>query len=204
MKNIQADIKSGNFKQAYLLYGEEAYLKQQYKQNLIKALNTDGDTMNFSHYEGKGVDIKQLIDLCETMPFFADRRVILLEDTGFFKNKCEELADYMKELPDYLCLVFAESEVDKRNRMYKAVKACGTIAEFARQDEKTLMRWVLGIMKREGKQKNPNYREVCRRYLADEDDFSEELLSRLRIGKRFSNTDLEACLEEILKEMESH
>ena len=105
MKNIQADIKSGNFKQAYLLYGEEAYLKQQYKQNLIKALNADGDTMNFSHYEGKGVDIKQLIDLCETMPFFADRRVILLEDTGFFKNKCEELADYMKELPDYLCLV---------------------------------------------------------------------------------------------------
>ena len=31
MKNIQADIKSGNFKQVYLLYGEEAYLKQQYK-----------------------------------------------------------------------------------------------------------------------------------------------------------------------------
>lgn len=69
MKNIQADIKSGNFKQAYLLYGEEAYLKQQYKQNLIKALNTDGDTMNFSHYEGKGVDIKQLIDLCEPAVF---------------------------------------------------------------------------------------------------------------------------------------
>ena len=151
MKNIQADIKSGNFKQAYLLYGEEAYLKQQYKQNLIKALNTDGDTMNFSLGEGKGVDIKQLIDLCETMPFFADRRVILLEDTGFFKNKCEELADYMKELPDYLCLVFAESEVDKRNRMYKAVKACGTIAEFARQDEKTLMRWAAGLLGKAGK-----------------------------------------------------
>ena len=107
--------------------------------------------MNFSHYEGKGVDIKQLIDLCETMPFFADRRVILLEDTGFFKNKCEELADYMKELPDYLCLVFAESEVDKRNRMYKAVKACGTIAEFARQDEKTLMRWAAGLLGKAGK-----------------------------------------------------
>ena len=151
MKNIQADIKSGNFKQAYLLYGEEAYLKQQYKHNLEKALNPDGDTMNFSHYEGKGIDVKQLIDLCETMPFFADRRVILLEDTGFFKNKSEELADYMKELPDYLCMVFVESEVDKRNRMYKAVKACGTIAEFARQDEKTLMRWAAGILGKAGK-----------------------------------------------------
>lgn len=151
MKNIQAEIKSGNFKQAYLLYGEEAYLKQQYKHNLVKALNPDGDTMNFNHYEGKGVDVKQLIDLCETMPFFADRRVILLEDTGFFKNKSEELADYMKELPDYLCMVFVESEVDKRNRMYKAVKACGTIAEFARQDEKTLMRWAAGILGKAGK-----------------------------------------------------
>lgn len=151
MKNIQADIKSGNFKQAYLLYGEEAYLKQQYKQNLIKALNPDGDTMNFSHYEGKGVEVKPLIDLCETMPFFAERRVILLEDTGFFKNKCEELADYMKELPDYLCMVFVETEVDKRNRMYKAVKSCGTIAEFARQDEKTLMRWAAGILGKAGR-----------------------------------------------------
>ena len=151
MKNIQADIKSGNFKQAYLLYGEEAYLKQQYKHNLEKALNPDGDTMNFSHYEGKGIDVKQLINLCETMPFFADRRVVLLEDTGFFKNKSEELADYMKELPDYLCMVFVETEVDKRNRMYKAVKACGTIAEFARQDEKTLMRWAAGILGKAGK-----------------------------------------------------
>lgn len=62
---------------------------------------------------------------------------------------------------------------------------------------------LLRAVRREEKQKAPNYREVCRRYLADEDDFSEEILSRLRIGKRFANTDLEACLEEILKEMES-
>ena len=85
------------------------------------------------------------------MPFFADRRVVLLEDTGFFKKKCDELADYMKELPDYLCLVFVEDEVDKRSKMYKAVKSCGRIGEFARQDEKTLMQWAAGILKREGK-----------------------------------------------------
>ena len=151
MKNIQEDIKSGNFKSAYLLCGEEAYLKVQYKNKLLKALNPDDDTMNFNHYEGRNIDVKELIDLCETMPFFADRRVVLLEDTGFFKNKCDELADYMKELPDYLCLVFVEDEVDKRSKMYKAVKSCGRIGEFARQDEKTLMQWAAGILKRERK-----------------------------------------------------
>ena len=151
LKNIQEDIKTGNFKQAYLLYGEEAYLKQQYKHKLVQALNPEDDTMNFNHYEGRNIDVKELIDLCETMPFFADRRVILLEDTGFFKNKCDELADYMKELPDYLCLIFVENEVDKRNRMYKAVKAEGRIGEFVQQDEKTLMRWAAGLLKKEGK-----------------------------------------------------
>lgn len=56
-------------------------------------------------------------------------------------------------------------------------------------------------VERENEQKNPNYREVCRRYLADEKDFSEENLDRLHIGKRFQNLELETCLEEILKEI---
>jgi DNA polymerase-3 subunit delta len=107
--------------------------------------------MNFSRFEGKGTEIPKVIDLAETMPFFADRRVILLENTGFFKNKADALADYMGSLPDYLVLIFVEEEVDKRNRMYKAVQKQGRAVEFARQDEKTLMTWVLGMMKKEGK-----------------------------------------------------
>lgn len=106
MKSLQEDIKTGNFKQIYLLFGEEAYLRQQYKEKLVKALNPNEDTMNFSRYEGKGIEVKEIIDLCETMPFFADRRVILIENSGFFKNKCEDLAEYLKELPDYAVLLF--------------------------------------------------------------------------------------------------
>lgn len=151
MRSIQEDIKTGNYKKAYLLYGEEAYLRHQYKQNLVNALNPDGDTMNFSKYEGKGIDVKGIIDLCETMPFFADYRVILIEDSGFFKNKCDELADYMKELPDYVRLIFAETEVDKRSKMFKAVKTIGRVVEFARQDEKTLLRWAAGLLSKEGR-----------------------------------------------------
>ena len=151
MKSLQEDLKTGNFKTAYLLYGEEAYLRQQYKDKLLKELNPDGDTMNFSRYEGKGIEVREMIDLCETMPFFADHRVILVENSGFFKNKCEELADYMKTLPDYVRMIFVEEEVDKRSRMYKAVKNIGRVTEFSRQDEKSLMRWAAGILGREGR-----------------------------------------------------
>ena len=151
VKIIREDIKSGQYRSAYLLFGEEAFLKQQYKNDLVRALVPEGDEMNFRKISGKDVDVRELIDYCETMPFFSEHRVVLLEDTGFFKNKCDELADYMKELPDYLCLIFAENEVDKRSRMYKAVKEKGFAAEFLRLDENRLKEWAAGFLKTNGR-----------------------------------------------------
>ena len=48
MKTIDNDIKTGQFKQIYLLYGEEQYLIRQYRDKLKHALAADDDTMNFS------------------------------------------------------------------------------------------------------------------------------------------------------------
>ena len=50
---------------------------------------------------------------------------------------------------------------------------------------------------REKLQSPPCYAELCRRYLADEADFSEEMLKEAEVGKRFQNDDLERCLLEI-------
>ena len=97
MKTLNEDIKTGNFKPVYLLYGEEAYLKKQYRDRITKAIFPDGDTVNYAYYEGKGINPGELIDLAETMPFFADRRLIVIENSGFFKNASPELADYIKQ-----------------------------------------------------------------------------------------------------------
>lgn len=52
---------------------------------------------------------------------------------------------------------------------------------------------------REKRQPYPRYAEMCRRFLADEEDFSEEKLCRAGIVRRFSNQNLEECLAEIEK-----
>ena len=151
MKSIDEDIKTGQFQNIYLLYGEEAYLKRQYKEKLLNAMVTQGETMNFSAYEGKDIAQGELIDLAETLPFFAERRVILVEDSGFFKNSAEELAAYIPEVAESTCFIFVESEVDKRNKLYKQVKKSGRIVCFERQNDEILMRWVGGRLKKEGK-----------------------------------------------------
>ena len=64
-------------------------------------------------------------------------------------------------------------EVDDRTRIHRAIE-------------------------REDMQEIPKYSEMCRRFLADEKDFSEELLVKCGIDRRFANYDLDVCVEEIL------
>lgn len=151
MKSIDEDIKTGQFQNVYLLYGSENYLKQQYKQKLKNALVQPDETMNYSRYEGKDIPLPAVIDAAETMPFFAQRRLILLEDSGFFKNSCEQLAEYLPQMPESTVMVFSESEVDKRGKMYKAVRKLGRAVEFSEQKEAVLTRWILGRLKKENK-----------------------------------------------------
>ena len=139
MQTLNQDIKTGEFKQIYLLYGEEAFLKNSYKNRLKEAIIGD-DTMNFARFEGKGLDVDELIRLADTMPFFAERRLILVEDSGFFKSASDALVQYLPSMPDTTILLFVETEVDM-----------GYAAELNRQDSAQLARWAGGILTREQK-----------------------------------------------------
>lgn len=151
MKTIDNDIKMGQLKNVYLLYGTEDYLKRQYRDKLKHALVEPDDTMNFSAYEGKDINPKELIDLSETLPFFKEKRMILVENSGFFKNSCDDLAEYMSQVPESTCFVFVEEEVDKRSKLFKAASRAGSAVEFETPKEDMLVRWILGRIQREGK-----------------------------------------------------
>ena len=73
-------------------------MKRQYRDKLRAGLTQAGEDspmggmfsgggdMNFNRFEGKDINPKEVIDLAETLPFFAERRVILIENSGFFKS----------------------------------------------------------------------------------------------------------------------
>ena len=156
MQRINNDIKNGNFQPVYLLYGEERYLRKQYKDKLKAALCAPDDNMNNHYYEGKNLPVGESIDLAETLPFFAEKRVIIIENSGLFKSGGEQMAEYLNTQSDSTIFIFVESEVDKRSKLFKAVGNNGSVVEFAAQDENTLKRWVAGILKREGKKVTEN------------------------------------------------
>lgn len=159
MQTINNDIRDGRIKKVYLMYGQEVYLKLQYREKLLKALGArdDDSNMNFAEFSGKGIDIKEIMSLADTMPFFADKRTILVTDSGFFKTAQDDLADYIKEsIPDTTTIIFDEREVDQRGRMFKAVKNAGSAVEFSTPDEATLRKWLMAGINRDNKKIEPS------------------------------------------------
>ncbi len=135
----------------YLLYGEEDYLRKQYRDRLRESLVPPDDTMNYHYFEGKDININEIIDMAETMPFFAEKRVIFVENSGFCKAGGEKLAEYLTQPAKTVVFIMIETQVDKRSKLYKVFKDKGRICEFTKQDEATLKRWISGIVKKENK-----------------------------------------------------
>lgn len=150
MNTIKEHLKQQTFKPVYLLYGSEDYLKHLYKDKLRNGILNGGNDMNYSYFEGKGIDTIKVMDIADTLPFLAERRLIIIENSGFFKSQ-STLADNIETLPDTTHIIFVEQEVDKRNRLFKTVKKIGYTADLSGMDEKNLKLWVATILKQNNK-----------------------------------------------------
>ena len=121
------------------------------RDRVKKALLGDGDLMNLNCFEGKGIVPGEVIDLAQTMPILAERRVLVIENSGFFKRGGEALAEYLADPATSAYFLFVETEIDKRSRLYKAAAARGRVIECKTPDEGVLKRWVVELLAKENK-----------------------------------------------------
>ena len=172
-RKLNEELGSGDYRRVYLISGEQAYLRLQNRDKLVRALMGDGDAMNLSRYSGAEVSARDIIEMAMTLPFFADRRVIVLENTGLLNPKsaskaskgtktsaaltaeAEKLAEFIPEIPESSALIFVEESADKRGRLYKAVDKCrkentGEILECTTPEEADLRAWAGGLFRKSG------------------------------------------------------
>lgn len=201
-KEIDSHIKTGSFSKLYVLYGDEDYLKLQYRNKLIKALVAEGDSMNYTILEGDGISENAIISAAETMPFFAEHRVILIKDSGYFKKATEDVATYFENICDTSVLIFVESETDKRTKTYKAAEKNGLLCEFTLPDTKMLQTWILGKLKKDGKNMSADayatFAEMTCESMSNMALEYEKLIAYTGDSNTISRADVEAvCTKQI-------
>ena len=145
MKTLTANIKNKDFKKIYLLVGEEDYLKNVYTKQMVEAI-TDGNDMNASFYNGADIDVDDLIENAKSAPFFAEKKIIVVENSGLFSSDGEAVAEFIPEIPERTVMVFVPNSDDKRTRLCKAIKDEGYICEINKQTEEDVSMWAAKLL----------------------------------------------------------
>lgn len=146
---ISKIIKEDSIPAFCLLLGKEDYLKRQFASMLSDRIVPDKDPMNFSEFSGEGKRAEELRNILseiesisQTLPFFGERRLILCENTGFFKDSPEGFIDILKNASPTSFFIFREKSVDKRTAPYKYLKEHGFIESYDLPPESELRAWI--------------------------------------------------------------
>lgn len=144
------DLNDQNFGQLYILSGEESYLKEHYLREMReKVVDPTFADFNLIEFEGKGLTPEMLSEAIDSYPAMAEKKLVIVTDFDLYKPPAgfaDVLPDLLRDLPDYLCLVFyydvLEDKPDKRTKLYKQLEKTACFAEFSRMEERELVAWL--------------------------------------------------------------
>ncbi|HEY5563454.1 MAG TPA: DNA polymerase III subunit delta [Clostridiaceae bacterium] len=99
--------------------------------------------MNYCKYDGKTVEVSQIINACETMPFFADKKMVVIYRATFLRNdgdkqekkKLDEILEYAKSMPVYCILVICYVLENPREKVSNAIKFYKGSGEVVKVDK---------------------------------------------------------------------
>ena len=144
---LKKQIKENKLSGLYLLYGQEAYIKESYIKKLTESFDDCGfPDFNRIVIDGKSMTLSEVDDAIESFPMMSEKKLIIIKDSGIFQKATEEQKEYwvkrLENLPDYVVLIFDEEGTDKRGILYKRAAKTGLAAEFNYMSVSDLVTWV--------------------------------------------------------------
>ena len=141
--------------------------------------------------------------------FVNDETAVKMQESG----RIVELREYNTVYGVWKYFTADDGQIDLKNGNYLGI---GTLESFQKMKNYYGKDSVIPIyievengerliraIRREQEQETPKYKELCRRFLADEEDFSEEKIKEAEIQKRFVNDDLDLCVKNIINYVNS-
>ncbi|MCL2577772.1 MAG: DNA polymerase III subunit delta [Defluviitaleaceae bacterium] len=160
-KKLKAELSRGELKNVYLLHGKERFLISHYADEIEKICGAKNKDL----FDGI-IPVEQIIMAAETLPFSFDaneKRLILVRDSKLFamskkddetagrKAESEKMAEYVPKIPADTVIIFIETEVDKRTRLYKKAAELGGAVDFVPLAPQELIKWLAHYAKQSGK-----------------------------------------------------
>ena len=152
LQQLKQDIRNKQCQRLYFFHGEETFLLHHYLDQLKKILLDElTESFNFHKLNNETFDIQSFADSVENLTMMADNTFVWVDEIDIFKmNEAEreKMCEILSDIPDYCTVVFTYITTawkpDKRlKKLWEAVEKNGMIVEFAKQEPRDLIPWVV-------------------------------------------------------------
>lgn len=210
------EIKRDNLKPIYLFTGHEEYLMHEALDILKdKYVEESFESLNYAIIDGKSMTFDNILNACETLPFMATKKIVVVRDISEIMDNAEAdfdktMASYIETLDNYLCLIIMDrsSNLKKTSRIYKTAKKMNTVVDFKKLQGLELNNWIKDKLKKHNKEilgsnlyyliqssKYSEYNSTKTLY-----DLENELLKLVNYAysKEISKEDIDSCFIKTL------
>lgn len=158
-QDLKAQIKTGSFGPAYLIYGEESYLKEYYLSQLKKKLVDPAfESFNFHRFENSNIDLDDVFKDAQMLPMMSEYNFVLVRDYPVEKSKSDIklLEEYLADAPDTTVLLFLYDSITpdvKSASFKKVIKAfdkAGSVVNLEKRKESDVAKLLVSGAKKRG------------------------------------------------------
>ncbi len=152
LQQLKLDIRNKQCQRLYFFHGEETFLLHHYLEQLKKLLLDElTESFNFHKLNNETFDIQSFADSVENLPMMAENTFVWVDEIDIFKmneTDREKMVEILSDIPEYCTVVFTYITTvwkpDKRlKKLWDAVDKNGCIVEFAKQEPRDLIPWVV-------------------------------------------------------------
>jgi DNA polymerase-3 subunit delta len=133
-------LQKGEIAPLYYFHGDEPYLIERAVKRLLDlTVSPDSRDFNLDIFYGKECKGEEIATTGQTLPMFAERRVVLVKRSGELSPAAlEMLTEYVSDPSPSTCMIFEGEKIDQRKRFFVEMKKRGNLVEFKRLYENHL------------------------------------------------------------------
>ncbi|MCA9329433.1 DNA polymerase III subunit delta [Candidatus Saccharibacteria bacterium] len=156
--------------------GVNNFLISEELKNRTSAFTAEYGEFGYERLFAKDHEYHSLLDRVKTLPFLAEKRLIVLDEPSGNKKLCDNIVDFINSVNEQTELIIVEPKFDKRSLLYKTLKKQTTFNEYIELDEPSLVRWMVDMVtKNGGKLSTSNARLLVQRIGSNQLRINNEL-----------------------------
>ena len=184
VRQLVTDIKNGKLSPIYFLMGEESYYIDKISKFIESSILSEEEKgFNQMVLYGRDVSVEDIVGQAKRYPMMAEHQVVIVKEAQDLSRTIEKLVDYVEQPQPTTILVinYKYKTIDKRKKLYKALKKGGVIFESKKLYDNQIADWIRRVLSGHNYTISPKAAQMLAEFLGTDLSKISNELDKLKI-----------------------